>query len=138
VAYERFFMNTFAYNYALVDQVKDTWSPDNRGAKYARLTANDPGDGSNNFSGQRTSSQVNFKGDYLCIREITLNYNVPSTITDKLGMQKLNVYLSGNNLHYFTALIGASPEAGAATTYDNDYFNYPPIRRYSFGVSATF
>lgn len=136
-AFMRYFMNTFAYNYALAEEVKQTWTEPGDDAKYARLTANDPGDGSNNFA--RTSSAFNFNGDYLCIREVTLRYNVPSGLAAKLGMQGLNVYVSGNNLHYFSGLIGTSPETGASTTYsNNDYFNYPPVRRYSFGITATF
>ena len=136
-SYMRFFMNTFSYNYALVEEVKDCWTPDNPDAEYARLTANDPGDGSKNFG--RRHSGFNFKGDYLCIRELSVNYDVPETFLKKLGIQKLNVYVSGNNLHYFTQLIGTSPEAGASTTYSSDdYYNYPPIRRYSVGIRATF
>jgi len=137
-SFMRFFMNTFAYNYALAEEVKDCWTPDNPDAQYARLTANDPGDGSRNFGG-RSHSGFNFKGDYLCIRELSVNYDVPATFIKKMGIQKLNVYISGNNLHYFTQLKGSSPEVGASTTYSsNNYYNYPPIRRYSVGIRATF
>src|SRR5690606_5011018 len=123
--------NTFAYNYALVEQAKDTWTPDNPNATYARFTANDPADGSQNFA--RTSSAFNFSADYLCIREVTLNYDIPTETFSNLGLQKVSVYLSGNNLHYFTSVIGTSPEEGASTTYSGDYNNYPPIRRISLG-----
>ena len=134
-SFGRYFMNTFAYNYALAEEVKDCWTPENPDAKYARLTANDPGDGNRNT---RSSSWYNFKADYLCIREVTLNYNIPGSIIGKLGIQKLNVYVSGNNLHYFSEVKYTSPEAGANSTYSGDYYNYPPIRRYSLGVRATF
>jgi len=139
VAFMRYFMNTFAYNYALAEQVKDCWKEPGDDAKYARLTANDPGDGSNNFSGKRLNSEFNFKADYLCIREVILNYNVPGSFIDRFGIRELKVYVSGNNLHYFTELIGTSPEAGASTTYSSgNYYNYPPIRRYSIGIKVTF
>ncbi|HET8735470.1 MAG TPA: TonB-dependent receptor [Pricia sp.] len=136
-AYMRFFMNTFAYNYALVEQVKDTWSPNNPNATYARITANDPGDGSQNF--ERTSSAFNFDADYLCLREVTLNYQIPKEVYDDLGVANASVYVSGNNLHYFTSLIGTSPEMGTSTTYsNNDYNNYPAVRKISLGVKLTF
>src|SRR5690606_8393257 len=64
-AFMRFFMNTFAYNYSLVDQAKNTWKEPGASAQYARITANDPDDGNRNFS--RTSSAFNFSGNYLCI-----------------------------------------------------------------------
>lgn len=135
-SYMRYFMNTFAYNYALVNQAKDTWTPQNPNATYARFTANDPGDGSQNFS--KTSSAFNFSADYLCIRDVTLNYDLPTDAISDLGLQKFSIYLSGNNLHYFTSVIGTSPEEGASTTYSSDYNNYPPVRRVALGVKLTF
>lgn len=132
----RYFMNTFANNYALIDKVKQTWKQPGDQTKYARFTANDPDDGNANFS--RTSNIFNYKGDYLCLREITLQYNIPSSKIAKLGMQNLAITVAGNNLYYFTALEGVSPEVGASTTYDDNYYNYPPIRKYSVGVKVTF
>lgn len=132
----RYFMNTFANNYTLIDEVKQCWTQPGDKTKYARFTANDPDDGNANFS--RTSIIFNYKGDYLCIREITLQYTVPMQIISKLGMQHVALTLSGNNLHYFTAVKGVSPEVGASTTYNSSYYNYPPIRRYAIGVKVTF
>jgi TonB-linked SusC/RagA family outer membrane protein len=132
----RYFMNTFANNYALIDKVKQTWKQPGDQTKYARFTANDPDDGNSNFS--RTSNIFNYKGDYLCIREISLQYNVPTSKLSKLGMQNLSIILAGNNLHYFTAVEGVSPEIGSSTTYSGSYYNYPPIRKYSVGLKVTF
>ena len=132
----RYFMNTFANNYTLIDEVKQCWKRPGDNTKYARFTANDPDDGNANFS--RTSNVFNYKGDYLCIREISLQYNVPTNKLTKLGIQNLAITLAGNNLHYFTAVKGVSPEVGASTTYNKDYYNYPPIRKYSVGVKVTF
>jgi len=132
----RYFMNTFANNYTLLDEVNDCWKQAGDKTKYARFTANDPDDGNANFS--RTSNIFNYKGDYLCLRELSLQYNVPSGTLAKFGIQNLSVTLSGNNLHYFTAVKGVSPEVGASTTYSTSYYNYPPIRRISAGVKVTF
>jgi len=136
----RYFMNTFANNYTLIDDVKKCWTQPGDNTKYARFTANDPDEGNSNFS--RTSNIFNYKGDYLCIREISLQYNVPSAKLSKLGMQGLAITLSGNNLYYFTAVKGVSPEVGASTTYsssgDTKYYNYPSIRKYALGVKVTF
>ena len=98
----RYFMNTFANNYTLIDEVKQCWKQPGNNTKYARFTANDPDDGNANFS--RTSNVFNYKGDYLCIREISLQYNVPTNKLTKLGIQNLAITLAGNNLHYFTAV----------------------------------
>lgn len=132
----RYFMNTFANNYTLINAVKQCWKQPGDDTKYARFTANDPDDGNSNFN--RTSDVFNYKGDYLCIREISLQYNVPTTKLQKLGIYNLAITLAGNNLHYFTAVKGVSPEIGASTTYSRDYYNYPPIRKYSMGLKVTF
>lgn len=140
-AYMRYFMNTFANNYTLVDEVKNTWKQEGDNTKYARFTANDPDAGNSNFS--RTSDVFNYKADYLCLREVTLQYRMPEKVFSRLGIKDLTFTLSGNNLHYFSAVqgMGISPEVGASTTYsnanNNRYYNYPPIRRFSVGAKIT-
>lgn len=136
-AYMRYFMNTFANNYTLVDEVKKTWSGEGDQTKYARFTANDPDDGNSNFS--RTSDVFNYKGDYLAIREVSIQYSIPQRMYERLGIKDLVLSVSGNNLHFFSAVKGKgiSPEVGAATTYNASYFNYPPIRRFSIGAKIT-
>ena len=136
-AYMRYFMNTFANNYTIVDEVKKAWSGEGDQTKYARFTANDPDDGNSNFS--RTSDVFNYKGDYLAIREVSIQYRIPQNVYERLGIKDLVLSVSGNNLHFFSALQGKgiSPEVGAATTYNAGYFNYPPIRRFSIGAKIT-
>jgi hypothetical protein len=135
-AFMRYFMNTFANNYTLVNEVKKCWTEAGDKTKYARFTANDPDDGNANFS--RTSNIFNYKGDYLCIREVSLQYHVSPKLISKWGIYGMTFTLSGNNLHYFSAVNGISPEVGASTTYNASYYNYPPIRRYAIGVKVTF
>lgn len=132
----RYFMNTFANNYAIIDEVKKCWKQEGDQTKYARFTANDPDDGNANFS--RTSNIFNYKGDYLCLREVALSYTFPEVIVSKLGAQNMTLTLAGNNLHYFTAVRGVSPEIGTSSTYSSKYYNYPPIRKISFAVKVTF
>ena len=132
----RYFMNTFANNYTLINDVKKCWKQAGDNTKYARFTANDPDDGNANFS--RTSNIFNYKGDYLCVREISLEYDLPHNKLARLGVQNVAVTLAGNNLYYFTAVKGVSPEIGASTTYSSSYYNYPPIRKYSIGIKMTF
>lgn len=132
----RYFMNTFANNYTLIDKVKKCWKQPGDNTKYARFTANDPDDGNANFS--RTSNIFNYKGDYLCIREVNFTYEIPSKILERFHVKNIALTLTGNNLYYFTKVKGVSPEIGASTTYSGSYYNYPPIRKYSIGVKFTF
>ena len=134
--FSRQFVNFFANNSSLSAEVKKTWQKPGDKTKYARFSGNDSDDTNRNF---RTVSNVfTTKADYLCLREISLQYNVPAEKLKKLGIYGLAVTLSGNNLHYFTKVKGISPETGTASTYSSSYFSYPPIRRFSLGVKLTF
>jgi len=116
-------MNTFANNYTLVEEVKNTWKQPGDNSQYARFTANDPDVGNSNFS--RTSSAFNYKGDYLALREITFLYNLSENLVKKIGVSNLQVAVSGQNLMYFWAGSGKgiSPEVGTSSTYSGSYFN---------------
>lgn len=136
-SFSRYFQASFAYTHSLVTDVLQTWTPENPNAKYARFTANDPGDGSNNFG--RISDIFTYKGDFLCLREISLLYNIKHLRLQKLGIQNIGLSLTGSNLHFFTAVPGGvSPETGTSSTYSSSYYNYPPIRKYALGVKITF
>ncbi|WP_128548163.1 SusC/RagA family TonB-linked outer membrane protein [Larkinella soli] len=72
-------------------------------------------------------------GDYLCVREVTLSYNIPSSVLQKLKISNLRFNLTGNNLHYFTNYKGLNPEDG-----DRDNGRYPIPKNIAFGASLTF
>ena len=72
------------------------------------------------------------------IRELSLAWDLPKKFVSKLGMQGASITLAGNNLHYFTAVPGVSPEVGTMSTNAAGYNNYPPIRRISLGIRVIF
>jgi hypothetical protein len=61
------------------------------------------------------SSAGSVKTDYMRIRNLTLNYYVPSTFSDKLGLSSARIYSSVENLHTFTNFVGGNPEARRAS-----------------------
>lgn len=132
---ERYFMGTFNYNYNLTNAVKETWQQPGDNTKYAKFFANDADDGNKNYS--RVSSVFSEKGDFLAIREVTLSYNLPESLVSRWGMKRASVYASGQNLHFFTAVTGVSPERGTGSTYNEDYNPYPASRRISLGIKVT-
>lgn len=73
------------------------------------------------------------RGDFLALRELTLSYSFPKLLIRKLNVSNLNVYATGNNLHYFTKYRGLSPEDGGM-----DLGGYPPARNFIFGVTLSF
>ena len=133
---ERYFMGTFNYNYNLTNEVKKAWTQSGDNTKYAKFFANDADDGNKNYS--RHSNIFSQKGDFLCVREVTLSYKMPTRLIKPLGMQNVSFYVSGNNLYYFTAVTGVPPETGVTSTYNTDYSSYPATRKYAVGVKVTF
>jgi TonB-linked SusC/RagA family outer membrane protein len=130
----RFFLNTFEGNYAIHSDVAKCWTGyGDKNAKYARFVTSDELQ-SNNF---RNSSVFCTKGDYLCIRDVSVSYQLPKRWISKIGINALSVSLAGNTLYYFTAVEGASPEEGTSTTYSSSYSNYVPYRKVTLGVKVT-
>lgn len=77
--------------------VFDTWTPENKNAKYPRY---DRADNlvKNNY---RTSTLFAYKGNYLCVRDVTLSYNVPQTLLQHVGISNLQLSVTGQNLAYW-------------------------------------
>jgi len=121
----------------LTTDIKKCWTAEGDNTKFARFDVRDAAWGAKNYG--RASDVVTQKGDYLCIREVSLQYSLPDRVVNKLPFTGMTVSLSGNNLYYFTAVKGGvSPEIGTSSTSVEGYNNYPPIRRFSLGVRLTF
>lgn len=137
-SFSRYFYGTFTNNYALANDVLKAWKQPGDKTRYAKFWANDSNWGNDNYNRAPTNT-FTYKGDYLCIREVTLQYSLPKHLFTKVGVKGVTFTVSGNNLYYFTYTKGISPENGASTTYDGTVFhNYPPIRRISFGARLIF
>ncbi|WP_256009856.1 SusC/RagA family TonB-linked outer membrane protein [Desertivirga xinjiangensis] len=72
--------------------------------------------------------------NFVRIQDISLVYNFPKSITEKLRISNLKASVSGKNLYTFTDWIGADPESGA-TDRDN---LYPMPRTVAFGFNIGF
>lgn len=89
---------------------------------------------SNNlYRGGRYTSFLYEKGDYLAVREVTLSYNVPKNLLEKFKLTRVNINVTGHNLHYFTNYRGANPEDGG-----RNYGRFPIPRSIIFGLNVTF
>jgi len=132
----RYFYATFSCNYALSSYVRDCWKKPGDVTRYAKFWANDSGAGQDNFN--RMSNIFTYRGDYLCIRELSVQYSIPKAVCDKIRSKGISVTLAGNNLYYLTAVKGISPEIGTASTYSESYNNYPPVRKITLGVKLGF
>ncbi|MGM9760766.1 MAG: TonB-dependent receptor, partial [Parabacteroides sp.] len=76
-------------------------------------------------------------GAYLRVKNITLGYTLPSQWTRKFSVDRLRVFVSGDNLFEWSALKKYfDPEA--VTDASQYGYVYPFNRQYSLGVNVTF
>lgn len=113
-------------------EVLKSWTPENRYTDVPRFDLTDPRYNHGAIHQPRQNSRYWEKGDYLCLREVTLSYNLPSTIL-KEYIKNLKIYVTGSNLKYFTKYSGPAPEQGGI-----DIGRYPVPRVYTFGLDVTF
>ncbi|MDB5011346.1 MAG: SusC/RagA family TonB-linked outer membrane protein [Mucilaginibacter sp.] len=73
-------------------------------------------------------------GSYLRVKNLVFGYTIPSKLTKQIGVDRLRVYFSGDNLFTFTKYPGLDPERVAS----GDYLQYPQNKIYSFGLNLTF
>jgi TonB-linked SusC/RagA family outer membrane protein len=84
---------------------------------------------------QRQSTRFLTDASYLTLRSVNLSYTFDDTITDKLGVNNLRLFLSGENLFINSKRQGLNPQYSlAGTTSGNDY---NPNKVISFGVNVS-
>lgn len=71
---------------------------------------------------------------YLRIKNLVFGYTLPSATTKKIGLDRVRLYFSGDNLFTITKFKGLDPER-----YGNgDGVQYPQNKIYSFGLNVSF
>jgi hypothetical protein len=78
-------------------------------------------------------------GDYFRLRNLQLGYTFPS-IVNKIGIQKLRVYISAQNIKTWSKVSGYTPEAPIANVLGSGVDNgvYPVPAIYTIGLNVTF
>ena len=79
-------------------------------------------------------------GSYIRLKNLTLGYTLPKSLTSQWGISNLRLYISGQNLFTITGYSGYDPEVSSRTGNYNlgfDGGSYPAIRSYTFGLNLT-
>ena len=78
-------------------------------------------------------------GSYFKIKQIQLGYTLPSSITKKIAISRLRVYVSLDNFFCISSYLGMDPEAVSATSaIGMDYGDYPTPKTLTFGANLSF
>ena len=78
-------------------------------------------------------------GSYLRLKDITLGYTLPRNLTRKIRVERLRLYVRGENLVTWTKYWGFDPEIGSgSTSMGVDYGVYPQARTFTVGFNLSF
>ncbi len=115
----------------LLEAYEQRWTPSNPSNQYARplATAND-----NIFSSRFVEN-----ASYLRLKSLSLGYNLPKGVLEKIRLNRLKLYVSAANLWTLTNYSGYNPEGNAYGSSTNvvgvDDGNYPQTRTFLVGIN---
>jgi TonB-linked SusC/RagA family outer membrane protein len=113
----------------------ESWTPTRKGntVPIQQITTNFSSDGAVN-------SYYIEDGSYFRSKSLTIGYSLPISLIQKLGIDKVRVYVQVTNLFTITKYSGLDPEVQGSTAATGiDYGNYPANQKqYLFGVNITF
>lgn len=72
---------------------------------------------------------------YVALKNVTLGYTLPKSISRKAGMESLRLTATGDNLYLWNKLKGMNPQYNFS---GGTNFGYVPTRTISFGIDVTF
>jgi len=96
------------------------------------------------YSGTNSSSRYLQDASYLRIKMISLGYNLPSSVLERMKLRSVRIYASASNLYTWTNYSGWDPEVNflgtnRSTTSTNiqqgyDFYTAPQARTVTFGI----
>ena len=107
----------------------NAWTPENPNSNIPRFQLNDT-----YTAGQSTRFLTS--ASYLNIQNINVGYTLPSKWTKKLAIESLRLYMSAENVFYWSKRKGFDPRQSFSATTNSTY--YSPMRTISGGVTFTF
>ena len=93
-------------------------------------------------NGTNSSSRYISTGSYLRVKSVSLGYNLPSSLTKKIKIDRLRVYARAMNLFTITKYTGWDPEvntdylAGNSINLGQDFYSAPQIKSIVVGVNV--
>ena len=98
--------------------------------------------GQNNNDNNRISSRFVEDGSYIRLKNISLAYNLPHTVTEKMKIGWAQVYVNVQNVFTISKYSGYDPEVGAmgqsVLLQGLDNGRYPSQRIYTAGIKFSF
>ena len=107
----------------------NAWTPENPNSNIPRFQLND------SYTAG-TSTRFLTSASYLNIQNINVGYTLPTKWTKKLAIESLRLYMSAENVFYWSKRKGFDPRQTFSGSTNSTY--YSPMRTISGGVTFTF
>lgn len=117
-------------------EVLNAWTPSNTNTNVPSAAVRE----------KRITDRFVYDGSHVRLKNLSLGYNLPLDIVERMGMNGIRLSLSGQNLLTFTNFPGTDPEARYAAGGNQngnvnrgfDYGSYPNIRSFTMSVNLKF
>ena len=117
-------------------RVLNRWTPTNTNTDVPRAASGDPN------VNARYSDRFLEDGSYVRLKNLTLAYNLPTSLIRHAALSNLRLYVTGQNLVTWTHYSGYDPEVSSdpfsTTGQGRDFGVYPQSRTYTVGLNASF
>ena len=108
--------------------INKAWTPENTNTDVPRLSSEDQ---YTNSSSTRWLTSSN----YLSLQNVTIGYTLPKNFVNKLRLQNVRIYASGENLFLWSARKGMDPRQGYV---ESEGATYKASRCISGGIHVEF
>lgn len=116
----------------MYEETSDFWTPENTSAYYPK-----PYNSSEVYKNQQSQTRYLQNAAYLRLKNFQLGYTIPKTIMSKIGLERIRMFISGENLFTITSL---------QKNFDPELLNgswgagkvYPLSKTFSFGFNVDF
>lgn len=124
-----------SYDYSTTTLALSRWTPENHSTTNYRINGNDPNKNMSNISSWYIED-----GSFFRIKNVELGYTIPKIWSNKVGISRLRLYASGQNLLTFTKYTGFDPEFGIGNALNSgvDTGSYPQSKIYMMGLQVEF
>lgn len=115
--------------YAIHQDALDSWTAENQNGALPRWNYNEGNEGN-------TSDRWLVSASCLTLQNLNFGYSLPGTITRKIGIERVRLYLNCDNLYTWSKRKGLDPRQSITGESTNAY--YAPMRTVSGGINVTF
>jgi TonB-dependent starch-binding outer membrane protein SusC len=134
--YTKFFAEGMNGVFGQTQGVLNRWTPTNTNTNVPRAVWGDPS------GNRRVSERFLEDGSYIRLKTVSLGYNLPKSIIQKIKLDKVRIYVQGQNLWTATKYSGLDPEVNTFNTSNTalgtDFLTFPQPRTYTIGLNIGF